>query len=551
AWLTAAVKQPLNLSERAFNAALLRDENGYVFYLNQHHLITDGWGFANQLKWLLAAYRGEDPGPLPAFEQYVYSASAHKELPATEEQREAWRQSVADYPTPPVLFGRTNAVRSANSIRITRELSVAKTEALRVLAQQPDFRAWTTDLALFNVYLTALYAFVYRSSGQEELVLGAPAHNRVTPEDKATAGLFMELFPVRATVSPTDTFLSLHEKVREASMDFLRHTRPGTSSAETGRRFNVLLNYINVAFVDEYRPDFGVEWLHPGETEPGHHLKLQVYDLAATGRTTLCFDFNDEVVSPSLRQPAVDAFLGLLDQLLTDVNTPVATLSDEEQLRLAGFQSSDRAYPTDKTVVDLFRERVRQQPDAPAVRFRDLTLSYGELDEKTTAFANQLRGLGIGREDIVPVRLERSEKMLIALLGILKAGAAYLPVDPEFPQERQDFLCADAGARVMVVEEGDLLRVLTLPSPPAPLLGRGEKRDSLCESPETSPLSPGEGPGERAHCQSTDTAPASAPNSSSEKGSSPPPQCHNLRPETASAPPAPSGLKARKPPPRA
>ncbi|MEO0734712.1 MAG: condensation domain-containing protein, partial [Bacteroidota bacterium] len=463
-WMAAAVKKPLNVAERVFEAALLHDEAGYYLYLNQHHLVTDGWGMANQLKWLLAAYRGTSPPKLPPFEQYVYYASAEKELERTEEQREAWRQRVADYPTPPALFGRTNATRNTASTRITRRLSSGQTARLRALAGQPDFRAWTTDLALFNLYLTALYAYVYRISGQRDLVISTPAHNRVTAEQKATPGLFMELFPVRATVAADDTFRSLHEKVCVASLDFLRYARSGTSSVETGRSFNVLLNYLNVAFVEEPDPNFGVEWLHPGETEPGHHLKLQVYDFAVTGQPTLCFDLNDAVVPAAVRSLVVDGFLGLLDQMLANMDAPVVALTQREQTILASFQAVDPTYPTGKTVVDLFQEQAARNPTAPAVHFCDLTLSYVELDVRTDAFAGALQEHDVRVGDVVPVRLERSEKMLIALLGILKAGAAYLPIDPEFPPERQAFLGADAGARVMVVEGLELVSLTEKPS---------------------------------------------------------------------------------------
>jgi amino acid adenylation domain-containing protein len=438
--ISVNVAKVFNLDKRLFDAALYKvGDDCFVLYLNQHHLITDGWGYSVQLDYLLAVYRGEAPEDLPAFADYVAGQSR------TEKQGQLskeWADRAADFPTPPALFGRVNQMLSAESTRYTVQLPALQCQGLRDLCMTPEVRSWTVDLSLFTLFTTALFAYTYRISGQQNLTIGAPAHNRMTPSDKLAAGLFMELFPLNVEVDPADTFGSLLQKVKAESMSFLRYAQPGTSSADTGRSFNVVLNYINRAFAAEQGPEFTSEWLHPGETEPGHHFKLQVYDFDGTGQMTLCFDMNNAVVERPFQAGAVQGFLGLLDDMMTDLSAPVAGVTAGDEQQLEDFNVEDDSYRKGVSVVDLIDEKIKERGDSVAVRFEEQTLTYRELDERSNQLANHLAEQGVGREDLVAVSLDRSLEMMVGLLGILKAGAAYLPVDPGFPAERIAFLCA-------------------------------------------------------------------------------------------------------------
>lgn len=455
-----SVRQVFDLERRLFDAVLYKNhDDHFVLYLNQHHLITDGWGYAVQFDYLLKAYRGEDTPDLPAFTDYIARAAAARESDKNQKYRREWADRVADYPTPPALFGRVNADRSTESVRIVRQLTEEQTARLRAACQEPDVRAWTTDLALFNIFLTAVFAYVARVSGQHDLVIGAPAHNRVTAADKKTPGLFMELFPLRATLDPQGSLADVLEKVKIASMEFLRNARPGTSSAETGRSFNVLLNFINQAFHGGEHP-VTTDWLHSGEMEPGHHFRMQVCDFDAADRLTLCFDLNTAVIEPEFHTAVVNDFMDLLWQVVEDRSTPLhAPGRATKDFLTAASRAESADPPTGLTVLDLTDHWVKTTPEVVAVRYQKRALTYAELDRRANQVASALVERGTERGDVVPVCLERSEHMITALLGILKAGAAYLPVDPSFPEERIAFLGADAGAKVWITGRAGADRV--------------------------------------------------------------------------------------------
>jgi amino acid adenylation domain-containing protein len=449
----ARCRQPLDITKRCFDALLLKTgEDNYTLFINQHHLITDGWGYSVQLRYLLDAYA--DPATEPAspasFAAYVAHATVANASPKVTAAREAWKRKVADWPTPPLLYGRPNALLSPASTRSVRYYERKTNAELMAFIQRPEVRSWTPDLTLFTVYATALFAHLYRITGATSLTIGCPAHNRVTAADKITPGLFMELFPLHVELEHGDTFSELLDRVKVATMEFLRDARPGTSSAATGRSFNVVFNYINQSFRRTGDQEFSSNWLDPGETEPGHHFKLQVYDFDNRDGPTISFDTNDVVIPKELHSSATTDYVSTLRQLVTVPTTPIDELAPEEQRELAGFNTTVEDYPKEKTVLDLVEEQVAARRDKVAVQFRDLSLTYGELDARAEALAAELRKRGVGVEDLVAVCLDRSLEMMVALLGVLKAGAAYLPIDPEFPEERIAFLCADAGAKAVL-----------------------------------------------------------------------------------------------------
>lgn len=487
-FVDAEMRKPFNLEEQLFAAALFKlADDQYALYLNQHHLITDGWGYAVQLEYLLRTYAGEEPGPLASFRAYVARRAVDRTAEKYKTHVQQWQDEVAAYPDPPVLFGRENGERRADTVRIVRQLSLAETTRLRAVCSAPDVRAWTEDLALFNILLTTVFTYVCRVSGQYDLAVGAPAHNRLTPSDKQTPGLFMELFPLRATLSKQDTLGDVLNKVKVSTMAFLKNARTGTSSSATGRSFNVLLNFINQSFHREPE-NLRTEWLHPGQTEPGHHFKVQVYDFDATGRWTFCFDLNTAVVTPDMQSSVVDGFFATLWQVVDDRSTPLHTLGKQEQQLLAAaeWQPADD-YPDESTVLDLIERQVQRTPGAVAVRYLNQQLSFSELNGRADKVAAGLFAGGVRRGDIIPICLERSLAMMVGLVGIMKAGAAYLPIDPALPNDRIAFLGKDAAAKMMVTEEGEAARLASCLNVPQVVI---EETGAVSGTTDASPSSP-------------------------------------------------------------
>lgn len=457
--LPELARRPFDLERRLFDSKLIRLRGGeYLWFFNQHHLITDAWATALAFRVVADAYEclgkegRADAAPLPSFRDYVRFECGQEGLAG---HREHWAAREPPDFAPPRLYGETARHHSTATVRLTRILEPRRVKGLERLLVLPEIQSFTRHLTRFNILAAVLLAWMHRAgAGPGKLALGAPTHHRSTEELKRTAGLFMELLPLGIKLDSDDTFQSLIGKVREESMLFLSHAKPGAASARCRQSFGVVLNYLNASFGEFAGMPVESEWVHCGQGDIGHHLRLQAHDFDETGGMALHFDFNESVFDESLRSFAVEHFLRLLDALIADPGQRIAAVclpgdAEREQI-VVEFNRSRFPLPSAPTVVHLFDEQVKRDRDAAALLCGAESISYRELDSRARRLAGALREAGIARGDIVGLRVSRSPESVVAMLGVLKCGAAYLPLDPAMPEARTRLMLEDSRARAIV-----------------------------------------------------------------------------------------------------
>ncbi len=451
-WVQERCAEPLDMQSRTFDSALLRvAPDHYVWYLNQHHVVTDASAFAvlyKRMEDLYAAVtegREAPPNPVPPYADYVaYERSVQVDpLPAGRNE---------DVVAPSLYGTRPQTVSTANE-RVTLYLSQDRSQDLRELAATPGIRALFPDQGLFQLFATAFLAYLYRVSGQTAITIGAPVHNRSTAEFKRSAGLFMEVYPLSVDVGDEDTFATLYDKVRDATAVFMRSAKPGQSTTEMNRQVNAVLNYITTRFDSFAGMASSAEWLHPNAVDAHHHLRLQVHDFSGTGRFNLSLDCSTDVFSPQLRSAMPEHLGRIVDAMIDDWDGAVAgvdLLSAEDRAKVVGIANPDPVSADADNVVAQFLSRAQEAPDAIAITHGDMSWSYAEVDRITRSVA-----ASISAERVVGVALPRSPQAVLSMLGILRAGAAYLPIDPSWPAERINFVLDDAKCSV-VISDGPL-----------------------------------------------------------------------------------------------
>ena len=461
-WVETRSQQQFDITKSSFDSVLIKlKPRHFIWYLNQHHLITDAWGVTVQYRILSDFYeylltdnpaKPAAPNP-PQYKNYIQFALKEKEGNAQGQASTYWQHKIKALPQPPVFFGQPNSQLESRSERRTVRLDKAMTDRLRDLTKEKDLRGWTQDLTLFNIFSTLLFTLVYRITGQEKLAIGTPAHNRSTGDFKKTAGMFIKVFPLLTDLSEADTFSTLFQKVRNETNEFLRYAQSGISTSELNKSYNVILNYINASFGDFNGQSVKSEWIHSGYADPGHHLRMQIYDFDAAGAIDLSFDMNCTVFDEVTRSLLPSQFIELLNLFLLDRFQSITALGSVEEKLLTSFNDTSVDFPKDETILDLFAEQVLRTPNKIAIAFKEESWTYETLDQKSSQLANYLKSKGVKSEKLVAICLDRSLNMMLGLLGILKAGAAYVPIDPAYPADRINYILADAQTKFIICDE--------------------------------------------------------------------------------------------------
>ncbi|MFW2405413.1 MAG: non-ribosomal peptide synthetase [Gammaproteobacteria bacterium] len=493
-WVTARSRRILPIETCAFDTALIYVRPGEtIWYLNQHHLIADAWSTRLVFDEVarryaaLAAGESEVRGSLPSFGAWIDKVNSDAETAQRKSASEYWerRGDLAADGEPLEFFGTKHESSNPAAERHSVVLDSARADGIRRLLADQSLRALNDDVTLFQIFATALFALLYRASGQPELSIGAPALNRATATERATIGLMMEMLMMRVEVDDADTLETLYMKVRGEAFNFLRNGRAGTSSAKLVRTFSVLLNFVRGSYADfgDVRTD--VDYVHTGVAEPHNALRIQVRDFAGHGNFSIDFDFNCDTFSPVLRETLVEQFLCLIDAFVDQRDKRIAELDllepDVRSRLLYDLNQTSAEYPVSRPLHGLFEAQVDAARERLAVADEACAIDYGELDRRSNRLAWELIARGVTKGKRVALVLESGVDFVIAALATMKAGGAYMPVDTKAPEAR----------RAALLESGDPAVVITTGTVSVPAgidtVRLDANRSSISGQPDTRP----------------------------------------------------------------
>lgn len=424
-----------------------------------HHLLLDGRALvvlfkeAHEIHDALVAGRTIDLPPPRPYRAYIDWLQTL--YPARAET--FWREQLAGLSAPTLLPIARRETPALDDVAARGELafrlSAAKTAELRAAAKQHD--------VTLNTLVQAAWALVLsRYTGEDEVVFGAVRACRHIPVEGAASmvGLFINTVPVRVGVpsaAPLATWLRTLRETWVALRDYehtpLMQVQQWSGIAPGQPLFETLLNFQDPSWDTALR-ELGGNWAAREfdiRSQPNYPLAVDAYGGAAV-IVKMLYDrrrFDDEAIARLLchYRVVLEAFAG---PAATVGELPMLTAREERQV-LHEWQG-ETLPSSDTPVHTLVEEHARRTPAAPAVADGREAWTYAELDRRAGALAARLRELGVQRETIVAVCLERSAEMIAAWLGILKAGGAFLPIDPQYPAERIRFMLEDSGAPVVI-----------------------------------------------------------------------------------------------------
>jgi amino acid adenylation domain-containing protein len=469
-WMQQRFVEPFKLTgSPLFRYDLLKISNEcYYWLLQYHHLIIDGYGVAllnRSLAEIYTSLANEQAPNLksPSYINFIENDRAYVESEVFNKQRQYW---LSKFPTPPEpLF--TPRYRSHYTDKLIGS-------GCEVLYLPRDFYNRLNELArqhnatLFNLLLGALYVYFTRIAGQDDFAIGFPTHNRTQAKLKETAGLFTLVNPTVFEFGKTLSFAELLQKIHGTVKEDICHqpfpiseTNRNISQGLKNQRsllFDISLSYQRFDYDSRFNEiDGQMTWLlHSWEQTP---LMIYVQDFHARLDVKFDFVFNWAYFNAQDIKALQARFVTILEAVLKDSLSPIHTLpvmTDEERKQLLAWNDTETDYPVDKTLVDLFEQQVEKTPSNIAVVFEEQQLTYQQLNEQANQLAHYLLALknqaSLPDNPLIAIAVERSIEMVIGLLGILKAGKAYVPIDPSYPVARIQYMLEDSQAPVLLTQ---------------------------------------------------------------------------------------------------
>ncbi|WP_404370386.1 non-ribosomal peptide synthase/polyketide synthase [Corallococcus coralloides] len=470
--ITDEARQPFDLEKGPLLRTVLYrlDALEHVLLLKLHHIITDGWSMGVLVRELSALYPALAEGkasPLAALPmQYADYAAWQREFlkgEVLESHLGFWRQrldpdAVLELPTDRPRA----AVLSGRGARINAVLPVALVESLKALAL-------AEGNTLFGVLLAGFQVLLSRYSGQQDVVVGTSVAGRGRAELEGLIGLFTNYLALRTDLSGQPSFRELLGRVRESTLEAYAHQdvpfeklvdalKP-ERQLSVNPLFQVALTLQNAPLPPLRLPGLVLDAQPVDNRTSKTDLSLIAMEVPQGMRLTA--EYNTDLFDPGSIQRLLAHLRTLLEGAVAEPGRRVSELplmDAAEAMRVQREWAGGAApFPEDCCLHTLFEAQARRTPDTVAVRFQGQTLTYAQLDARANQLAQALRRRGVGPEVRVALSVERSLDVAVGLLGILKAGGAWVPVDPLLPRERLAFMLEDSGASVLVTQ-GPLLK---------------------------------------------------------------------------------------------
>src|SRR5271166_2718782 len=460
------------------------------FALTNHHLLLDGWSMPVVVRELFELYRHRSRsaalGRVTPYREYLdwLAAQDHNAAQA------AWQSALAGLEEPT----RLAALEPGRALgRVPEQITCELTESL---SQALTHQARTLGLTLNSVLQGAWAILLWKLTGRQDVVFGTTVAGRPAqiPGIETMVGLFINTLPVRVRLRPSEFLSEFFGRLQHNQSELIAHQHLGLAEIQNlaglGELFDTLVVFENYP-VDQSalaQPVAGLD-LTSVEGHDATHYPLSLMAVPA-GRLSLRLQYRTDLFERSTVEAIGRRLVILLEAVVTDPSQPIGRINllapEERRQLLFEWNATARDLPQ-LTLPALLEAQVERSPEAIALVFEESTLSYAELNAQANRLAHLLIGRGVGPENLVALALPRSTQMIIALLGILKAGAAYLPLDPDYPVERLSYMLRDAQP-ACVLTSARIAERLRLPEGVAQLLlDHPDTAGALAQSPETNP----------------------------------------------------------------
>jgi amino acid adenylation domain-containing protein len=467
--LQQETQKPFNLrSDMMLRASLIKKSDRlHILLLTAHQIVCDRYSLEIFSRDLAASYTAlvtNKSSPLEElsiqYTDFITWQQEQLQSEALETQLAYWKNqlkgklSVLELPTD----RRRPTIQSGRGARQPLVISQPLVEAIQALSRQEGCTLFMTLLAAFKVLL-------YRYSAREDILVGAPVASRDRFETESLIGNFVNTLVFRSDLSGEPSFRELLNRVRQVALEaygnqdvpfakLLEELQPDRNLSYNPL-FQVMFSLQSASKSTLELPELNVEFLPIDRETTQFDLTLEIKEIA--GELKGWFEYNTDIFETETVARMVGNFQILLEAIVANSEQPIDELSlltaAEKHQVLMAWNDTKAEYTYDRTIHQLFEERVQQTPQQVALMFEDRQLTYQELNFRANQLGRYLQSLGVGAEVLVGIYMDRSLDVVVGLMAILKAGGAFLALDPSYPQERVAYMLDDAKVSILLTQE--------------------------------------------------------------------------------------------------
>ena len=443
----------------------IKDEES-VLFLNQHHIISDGWSASilmNEITLIYDAFINNRPSPLKElpiqFADYAIWQREYLEGDLLQRQADYWKGKLEGVE---ILELATDKVRpkeqTFNGNTSPFHLNKNATDKLNQLSQE-------NGATLFMTLLSAFKILLQKYTGQHDICVGSPIANRTREEVEGLIGFFVNTLVLRSEVNPELTFDDFLGRVKATMLEAYENQdmpfEKVVEILEPERNLSysplvqVMLVLQNTPVEQQNSSRLNIE--HVGVESAVSKFDITIYITETLNGLFGSIEYNTDLFESGTIERMAKHFVVLIEQVVDNSRKQIKDLeiltSAEKHQLLVDWNDTKVNYPKEKCIHQLFEEQVVKRPDSVAVVFEEEELTYRQLNEKSNQLASYLQKKGVKPESLVGICVDRSLEMIISLLAILKAGGAYVPIDPTYPEDRISYMLEDAGCEIVLTRE--------------------------------------------------------------------------------------------------
>lgn len=426
-------------------------ENQYGLLVKLHHIIGDAWTMSLIARTFDMLLKGDMP-QIYSYADYIQSENEYVNSKRYGKDREYFLNQFKQCDEAVYLCEKES--NNLQTSRKTFTINEQNTSLLTAYAAENDAGLFALFMTAFSVYMSRIKMNV------EKFYVGTPLINRNGIKEQNTPGMFINTVPVLANINSDETFKEALQTMTDTTTSVMRHQRFNYEDILTELRksygfgeklYDVVLSYQNAKTgIDGAK----TEWYNCGMQSES--LQIHIDDRDSEGILKIHYDYQTEKFTESEIEKLHTHLFNLLFDAIDNENKPIKKLEmlakEEKHKLLYEFNDTKEDYPKDKCVHQLFEEIAKKNPYKEAVVACDKTLTYDELNKLSNRIANGLISKGVKKGDIVAFALPRKSYLIATMFGILKSGAAYMPLDPNYPQDRIDYMIEDSKAKFFITD---------------------------------------------------------------------------------------------------